>query len=199
MAVASASPRAKSRDRRFDAGDRVVHPHHGAGEVVSRRRRRLLGSVRDYLEIEFAHTSLRIMVPCESAAAVGLRAVVGRRRVRRIVEVLGSTPETVTATWSQRRKHYAAQLKGGDVLDLAAVIRDLALRAAGSQLSTSERELYERSRQVLASELSFALGLDAEHAGAYIDQSIASPGALGSLASDRQAIPHRRAMAAEGQ
>lgn len=34
----------------FAAGDTVVHPHHGAGRGVSRRRRRMLGSAaRNYL------------------------------------------------------------------------------------------------------------------------------------------------------
>jgi CarD family transcriptional regulator len=193
MSIATVAPHRNAGDGRFDVGDRVVHPHHGAGEVVSRRRRRLLGSMRDYLEIEFAHTSLRIMVPCESAAAVGLRAVVGRRRVRRIVEVLESAPDAENCSWSQRQKRYRAKLKGGDVLDLAAVIRDLAVRAAGAQLPTSERELYERSRQVLASELCYALDIDAERARAYIDESIASSAAARSLASEQKAPAHTAA------
>lgn len=156
----------------FDVGDRVVHPRHGAGEVVGRRRRRIQGPARDYLEIELAHASLRILVPSDATAAVGLRPVVGRRRMRDIVDVLESTPDGMDATWSARQKHYREKLKGGDVLQLAAVIRDLAVRAGASPLSTSERELYERSRRVLASELRYVLGVDAERAGAYIDEHI---------------------------
>jgi CarD family transcriptional regulator len=159
----------------FDVGDRVVHPHHGAGEVVGRGRRRLYGSARDYLEIELAHASLRIMVPCDAAALIGLRPVVGRARMREIVDVLESEPEVVEASWSQRRKLYDATLKGGDVIALAAVIRDLARRATASELSSGERELYERSRRVLASELRYVLGVDAQRAAAYIDERVASP------------------------
>lgn len=61
----------------FDTGDLVVHPHHGVGRVVSRQRRRLGGAERSYLEIDLVNSTMRIMVPCESAATVGLRAVVG--------------------------------------------------------------------------------------------------------------------------
>lgn len=64
----------------FNVGDLVVHPHHGAGRIVSRRRRLLAGVERDYLEIELADSALKIMVPYESAAAVGLRAVAGPHR-----------------------------------------------------------------------------------------------------------------------
>lgn len=168
----STKPLSTPSRRRFDVGDRVVHPRHGAGEVVERRQRDVEGSQREYMEIELTAPALRIMVPCDAAAAVGLRPVSGPRRVRQIVEVLEAAPEGADPNYSARRKRYQAQLAGGDVLGLAAVIRDLAARAAASALPTGERDLYQRSRRVLASELSYALGLDAEDAGAFIDGHI---------------------------
>ena len=173
MQSTTAKPRAARQGVAFDVGNLVVHPHHGAGVVVSRRRRQLAGGARTYLEIDLAHSSLKIMVPCDAAASVGLRAVAGARQVRRIAAVLEDEPDLSGASWSVRQTHYRAQLKGGDVLELAAVVRDLAARAAESALSTSERELYERSRRVLASELCYALGVDAERAAAYIDERVA--------------------------
>ena len=155
--------------RRFDVGDVVVHPRHGAGNVVERRRRVVEGRMRAYLEIELTAASLRLMVPCDAVEAVGLRPVVGPRRLRAIVGVLESAPEGADLNWNARRKHYRAQLDSGDVLALAATIRDLAVRAT---LSAGERDLYEHSRRVLASELSYALGVDAKDAGAFIDEHI---------------------------
>ena len=156
----------------FDVGDRVVHPRHGAGEVVERRQRDVEGSQREYMEIELTAPALRIMVPCDAAAAVGLRPVSGPRRVRQIVEVLEAQPESADLNYSARRKRYPAELAGGDVLGLAAVIRDLAARAAASPLPTGERDLSQHSRRVLASELASALGVDAEGAVAFIDGHI---------------------------
>ena len=88
----------------FDVGDLVVHPHHGAGRVVSRRRRRRLGGERNYLEIDLVDCALKIMVPCESAAVVGIRAVVGPRRLSRIVAVLEGEPDAVLGNWSARER-----------------------------------------------------------------------------------------------
>jgi CarD family transcriptional regulator len=158
----------------FRVGDAVVHPHHGAGVVVvGRRRRRVLGApARSCVEIEIAHTSLRIIVPCENATRVGLRAVVGRRRLGRIVEVLEDQPEVVSESWAARQKRYRAMLKGGDVLALAAVIRDLAHRHAARDLPPGERALYERSRRVLASELRFVLDIDVDDAMSFIDEHV---------------------------
>lgn len=157
----------------FVVGDRVVHPHHGAGVVVGCERRVLLGCARDYLEIELEHHALRILLPCESAQAVGLRRVIDRRGLARIFAVLQDESDIVPPTWSARQRHYRGKLKEGDVFELAAVVRDLAMRASESALPTTERELYERSRRILVSELRYALGVDSERAGAYIDAHIA--------------------------
>jgi CarD family transcriptional regulator len=165
-------PTPKSRPTRFDVGDRVVHPHHGAGKVVAHKRRRVLGSARDYLEIEMACDSMRILVPCDATATVGLRAIAGQSSLRRIVEVLESKPERIEESWSARQRRNLARLRGGDVLELSAVIRDLVLRAADGKLLASERALLERSRPVLASELRYALGVGIEEADTYIDEHI---------------------------
>jgi CarD family transcriptional regulator len=157
----------------FEAGDRVVHPHHGAGVVVSCERRVLLGCERDYLEIDLDHHALRVMLPCESAEAVGLRPVMDRCGLARIVAVLEEEPDPVLPSWPARQKRYRERLRDGDVLELAALVRDLAMRDAESGLSTTERELYERSRRILVSELRYALDVDPEHASAYIDAHIA--------------------------
>ncbi len=174
---------------RFDVGDRVVHPHHGAGEVVSRGRRRIHGTVGEYLEIELASPSLRIIVPVDAATLIGLRPIVDPRKMQRIIDILRSTPELVDANWSQRQKLHRARLKSGDVLELAAVLRDLAGQAVAAELSASEGELYERSRRVLASELQYVLGVDAQHATAYIDEHTGSPSASDAATSGPSAQP----------
>lgn len=159
----------RTRAGRFDVGDVVVHPRHGAGNVVERRRRVVEGCTRTYLEIELTATDLRIMVPCDATAEVGLRPIVGPRRLREIIGVLEAEPDGGDRNWSARRKHYRAQLESGDVLALAATIRDLAARAT---LPTGDRDLYQHSHRVLASELAYALGIDAKDAGVFIDEHI---------------------------
>jgi CarD family transcriptional regulator len=152
---------------RFDVGDVVVHPRHGAGHVVERRRRVVEGSARTYLEIELTAADLRIMVPCDATAVVGLRPIVGPRGLREIIDVLEAEPDGGSPNWSARRKRYHAQLESGDVLALAATVRDLAARGT---LTTGERDLYQHSHRVLASELAYALGVDTDDAGGFIDE-----------------------------
>jgi CarD family transcriptional regulator len=173
MGISVAQPEPAGGEAPFDTGDLVVHPHHGAGRVVSRQQRALEGKERSYLEIDLLDSALRIMVPCESAAAVGLRAVVGPRQVRRIVDVLESGPDAAPERWSARERHYREKLKSGDVFELASVVRDLSWRATESGLAAREQMLLERSLSLLASELGCALGVDAAGAHAYIEGHVA--------------------------
>ena len=66
------------------------------------------------------------MVPCQSASAVGLRAVVSPGQLAQITAVLEGDPGALQGTWSWRERQYREKLKSGDVLALAAVLRDLA-------------------------------------------------------------------------
>jgi CarD family transcriptional regulator len=143
------------------------------GRIVSKRRRRPLAGERDYLEIDIIDKSLTIMLPVESATTVGLRPVIGAPDVRRIVAVLEDEPISVPGRWATRDRHYRDRLRGGDVLALASVVRDLAVRATETELASTEQTLYEHSRRRLASELGCALDLDPEQAADYIDAHIA--------------------------
>ena len=56
----------------FEEGDKVVYPHHGAGLVMKKESRELMGEEREYLTIKILHNELTVMVPCENAGKAGL-------------------------------------------------------------------------------------------------------------------------------
>ena len=47
----------------FEEGDKVVYPHHGAGLVLKKETRELMGEKREYLTIKILHNALTVMVP----------------------------------------------------------------------------------------------------------------------------------------
>ena len=51
------------------------------------------------------------------------------------------------------------------MFELAAVVRDLAMRASESELPTTERELASNCGGILVSELRYALGVDSSAPG----------------------------------
>jgi CarD family transcriptional regulator len=60
----------------FEIGDSVVYPHHGAGRVLRKEMKDVLGERREYLTIKILHNDMTVMVPTENAALAGLRRVI---------------------------------------------------------------------------------------------------------------------------
>ena len=54
----------------FKVGAKVVYPHHGAGTVVMKESREVLGQKREYLTIRILHNDMTVQVPADNAEAV---------------------------------------------------------------------------------------------------------------------------------
>ena len=51
----------------YEVGDIVVYPHHGAGKVLKKEKKEMIGEQREYLTIKILHNDMTVMVPCENA------------------------------------------------------------------------------------------------------------------------------------
>ena len=72
----------------FAIGDNVVYPHHGAGQVIKKEEKDILGEKRQYLTIKILHNDMTVMVPCENAGKAGLRRVIDEETVKKVLSVL---------------------------------------------------------------------------------------------------------------
>ena len=157
-------------DCEFEVGDNVVYPHHGAGVVLKKETRDMMGESRDYLTIKILHNEMTVMVPCENAHVAGLRRVINEQQVRRVIDVLTGEVSEMPKNWNRRFKYNREKIKTGDVFELAEVVRNLAIREMEKGLSTGEKQMYTRAKKILASEFMYALDKDEEGAEEYIDE-----------------------------
>ena len=156
--------------RDFDVGDNVVYPHHGAGVVMKKEAKELLGGERrDYLTIQILHNNMTVMVPCENAGIAGLRAVIDEPEVKKVIGVLTGEVSDMPKNWNRRFKYNREKIKTGDVFELAEVVRNLAIREWEKGLSTGEKQMYTRAKKILASEFMYVLDKDADGAEEYLD------------------------------
>jgi CarD family transcriptional regulator len=156
----------------YEIGDHVVYPHHGAGKVLKKEVRKVLGSEREYLTIKIIHNEMTVMVPCENASKAGLRRIIDEEEVERVIAVLRDDVSSMPKNWNRRFKHNRDKIKTGDVFELAEVVRNLAIREADKGLSTGEKQMFTRAKKVLASELTYALEMEEGDAEAHIDSLI---------------------------
>src|SRR5947209_3358142 len=158
----------------FEIGDNVVYPHHGAGQVIRKEVKDILGEKREYLTIKILHNDMTVMVPTENAAVAGLRRVIDEDTVKKVLDVLQDDVSEMPKNWNRRFKHNRDKIKTGDIYELAEVVRNLALRESQKGLSTGEKQMFTRAKKILASELMYALDKDEEEAEAYLDDLLAA-------------------------
>ena len=156
----------------FEIGDSVVYPHHGAGRVLKKEMKEVLGERREYLTIRILHNEMTVMVPTENAAVAGLRRVVDELTLQKVFAVLQDRCSEMPKNWNRRFKHNRDKIKTGDIYELADVVRNLAVREHQKGLSTGEKQMFTRAKRVLCSEMMYALKMDEAKVDAHLTSVI---------------------------
>lgn len=155
---------------RFVPGDAAVHPAHGVGRVTHVEQRETpAGPVHLYV-LEILESRLKVMVPVDAAARVGLRPVMARAATDEIFAVLRSRDVAVgPQPWNRRFRAYSDMVKSGQPLEIAKVLRDMHRLRVGKELSFGERRLLDQARALLLQELAIARGAPPPDVQAEID------------------------------
>ena len=153
-----------------------MYPHHGAGQVIKKEEKDILGEKRQYLTIKILHNDMTVMVPCENAGKAGLRRVIDEETVKKVLSVLSDDVSEMPKNWNRRFKHNRDKIKTGDIYELAEVVRNLAIREQDKGLSTGEKQMFTRAKKILASELMYALEMGEEEAEAHLDELLQRSG-----------------------
>ena len=141
----------------FKVGDKVVYPHHGAGTVVKKEKREVLGAeARVPHDPDPAQRHDRERARRERGAG---RPAHGDRRGDGRQGREGAAPageHEMPKNWNRRFKHNRDKMKTGDIFELAEVVRNLSLRDHEKGLSTGEKQMFVKAKKILASELMYA-------------------------------------------
>ena len=153
----------------FRKGDKVVHPRHGAAVVEDLVELERFGEQRVYVKLRLPH-GLTLMVPVESTEQVGLRGVVSRDELDEVFDLLRGDEGRTPVLWGKRYRANLAKLISGDIYHVAEVVRNLSLRERGKGLSSAEKRMLAKAREILISELTFVVGSTEENAEAMLDE-----------------------------
>ena len=78
------------------------HPEHGAAVIEELKDKEFLGEKRKYLVLRVVYGDLTLSVPVDSAEQVGLRPVISKPQVKKILKVL-TEAETIWLTTQDGR------------------------------------------------------------------------------------------------
>ncbi|MBL6592955.1 MAG: CarD family transcriptional regulator [Actinobacteria bacterium] len=159
---------------KFEVGETVVYPHHGAAEIIEVSEKKIRGEKQKYLKLRVAQGDLIIQVPAANVEMVGVRDVIDRKGVKQVFDVLRAEFVEEPTNWSRRYKANLEKLASGDVVKVSEVVRDLWRRDQDRGLSAGEKRMLAKARQILISELALARKVDEEKASAELDKVLAS-------------------------
>ncbi|HEY8392993.1 MAG TPA: CarD family transcriptional regulator [Capillibacterium sp.] len=153
----------------FNVGDRIVYPMHGAGVIVGIEQRNVSGTPEDYYIIKLTSGEMRVMIPVCNKDRVGLRGIISKEEVSKVLEVLRNKDREMSNNWNRRYRANLEKIKSGSIYDVAEVVSSLSLREREKGLSTGERKMLESAKQILYSELALVEDLDEEQVQSMVE------------------------------
>jgi CarD family transcriptional regulator len=154
----------------FSVGDKAVYPAHGVGIIRDVVTKELDGERATFYVLKILDNGMTISVPVNNARSIGMRQVIHRDHVQKVYEILRDRDvPTDNQTWNRRYRDYMSKIKTGDPLEVAKVLRDLALLKSEKALSFGERKMFDQARSLLVQEIAVALDADEKIIGEEID------------------------------
>jgi CarD family transcriptional regulator len=162
----------KSKGYLFKVGDKIVYPMHGVGTVDSIEKKEVLGHKAEFFIIKIVNNGMKVMIPVKNAGTVGIRSVVPKSEIKKILELLKKTDIKIEEDWKIRYENNVNKVKSGNILEVAEVARDLFRRGKEKELSIMERKLYESAYGLLVHEIAMSKNIDVEEAGNIVSEAL---------------------------
>ena len=141
----------------YKIGDRVFYPMHGAGFIENIEIKTIGGQAREYYAVKIVCGNMLLMLPVEGGK-ICLRDIIGKKEAENILEYFSSCQVDTETAWGRRYKENMERLKSGNPQDTVEVVKALMIRDKMVGLSTGDRQVMVMAKNILCSELSFALG-----------------------------------------
>ncbi len=61
---------------RFEIGDKIVYPNHGAGTIIGIETKEILGDEKQYYIMELPIGDMRVMIPIDRIDEIGVRGII---------------------------------------------------------------------------------------------------------------------------
>jgi CarD family transcriptional regulator len=180
MAVAGANMATRARE--FKINDKVVHPQYGGGHVAGIESIEVSGETLECLKIRCVSKGRKIFVPRGSVALSAIRPPLSPRRFRELRKTLTSAPEELSRNFNRRMKQVKSKIESGDPLQVGEVLRDLYPKWADNSLSTSDQRIFEKTRDLLVSEIALIRDIGYDEAVEYLEKTMASANGAGKSA-----------------
>jgi CarD family transcriptional regulator len=138
----------------FKIGDKVVYPNHGIGVIEEIKATSPPGeSNGSFYRLRILANDSTVMVPASNIAAVGLRRVIAKKEVQKVYTILEDGLIVTHSNWKGRFQENSNRMRTGEIMEVAAVLKNLSLLSQKKNLSYRERRMLDKARYLVVSEI----------------------------------------------
>ncbi len=157
--------------KEYKPKDYVVYPKHGVGQIMSVSSKKIGGIEVQCYDIKFEKDKAVGLLPINKQ--YHLRPLSTINQVNKSISILKGKPKIKRSMWSRRAQEYEQKITSGKIYELAEVVRDLN---KGDDImidqSYSERQLFEKAYERIASEFQIVLNLNLENTQKKLDKAL---------------------------
>jgi CarD family transcriptional regulator len=157
---------------KFSIGDKVVHPRHGFGRIVGMKSLDLVEGFERYYVIEIHDQGLTVHVPVRQVDLLGVRPVMSRAKMARVLATLRGRPGQLSEDYKERQARIREKLETGGPLRIAEILRDLTWLERSTRLTAADSALLARGRDFLAAEIAVVTDTEVANAKQAIDSAL---------------------------
>ena len=158
----------------FQVGDTIVYPSQGGGRINEITTREVLGETHKYLKLSFIRGDMDVFVPLNKSDEVNLRHAIKKDDIEKLFDIMLSPNMDLPIQWPPRHRFELEVLAEGEAFQLANLLGILTQRDLEKGLADTEREIMERSKNMLASEIAVVKDISFKDAAKEIKEKFSS-------------------------
>jgi CarD family transcriptional regulator len=137
----------------FKVGDKVVYPNHGIGIIEAILQTPAGESNGSFYRLRILANDSTVMVPAANISQVGLRRVITRKEIIKVIGILEDGQIATHTNWKGRFQDNSNRMRTGEIHEVAAVLKNLSLLSQKKNLSYRERRMLDKARYLVVSEI----------------------------------------------
>lgn len=150
-------------DQEFQVGDKAVVPNQGVGVIKEITYTEIGDQQQAFYIIKLLDHGGTFHCPVGMADLNKVRGLMDPAVIDDVYIVLADREKPADKqTWNRRYREYTKKITTNDPIEVAAVLRDLAVLRLGKTLSFGERKMYDRAHGLLVQEIAAVRDVDDE-------------------------------------
>lgn len=153
----------------FKVNDKIVHTTWGGGYIRNIAVKEVAEEEIECYEIELLLNSSRVFVPKENLDVADVRMPGGSKEKKKALEILQGEKSRLASDWKARVTFLRNRLDQGTLTAYAETVRDLREGYVEDDISSTERKLYNKAYDLLASEVALIRDCNMDEAAEFIE------------------------------